>query len=184
MPVILAALLVIILVLFALVVLIPISIVQRYRTGTMRRRAQGWLVTINLAGIAVSITLFLISAALTSIWIPQSFTYAAAGVGVGLGIGVIGLLLTRWEYFPGTLYYTPNRWLVLALTLAVAGRIGYGFWRTYETWTLLGGDAGWVAASGVTGSLAAGGVILGYYLVYWAGVRRRSARVFGLMPGR
>jgi hypothetical protein len=101
MPVILAALLVIILVLFALVVLIPISIVQRYRTGTMRRRAQGWLVTINLAGIAVSITLFLISAALTSIWIPQSFTYAAAGVGVGLGIGVIGLLLTRWEYFPG-----------------------------------------------------------------------------------
>jgi len=36
--------------------------------------------------------------------------------------------------------------------------------------------AAWTAASGAAGSLAAGAVALGYYLVYWIGVRRRVER--------
>jgi hypothetical protein len=31
--------------------------------------------------------------------------------------------------------------------------------------------------SGVAGSMAAGAVVLGYYLVYWFGVRRRFKRI-------
>jgi hypothetical protein len=34
----------------------------------------------------------------------------------------------------------------------------------------------WLAASGAQGSLGAGAVVLGYYIVYWTGVRRRLAR--------
>jgi hypothetical protein len=34
----------------------------------------------------------------------------------------------------------------------------------------------WVAASGAAASMSAGAVVLGYYLVYWAGVRRRLRR--------
>ena len=177
MPVILAALLVIVGVVFASVVLIPITLVQRYRTGTMRRRARVWLVTVNVVGISLSIVVFLVSAGLTNIWIPQAFTYALGGVLVGLVLGVVGLALTRWERFPGALFYTPNRWLVLALTLAVAGRIMYGFWRMWEQWQVLGGEFAWAASSGVAGSLGAGALILGYYFAYWFGVRRRALRV-------
>jgi hypothetical protein len=173
-PVILAALLVIVGVLFASVVLIPITLIQRYRAGTMRRRARVWLVTVNVIGISLSIVIFLLSAALTNIWIPQAFAYAVLGVIAGLALGVIGLLLTRWERFPGALFYTPNRWLVLAITVAVAARIAYGFWRTYQAWQSIGGDVAWAASSGVAGSLGAGALILGYCWTYWFGVRRRA----------
>jgi hypothetical protein len=173
-PVILVALLVIVGVLFASVVLIPVALIQRYRAGTMRRRARPWLIKLNLAGVSLSIVVFLVSAALTNIWIPRAFPYAAAGLVAGLALGVLGLVLTRWEHQPPSLIYTPNRWLVLAITLAVAGRILYGFWRTYEAWHALGGDVAWAASSGLAGSLGAGALVLGYYWTYWAGVARRT----------
>jgi hypothetical protein len=172
MPVVFAALLIIVAVVFAFVVLIPISLIQRYRVGTMRRRVRPWLVTINAVGIGISMAFFLASAALTNIWIPDAFAYAVAGAAFGAALGVAGLALTRWERAPGALFYTPNRWLVLAITLAVAGRIGYGFWRAYEQWRVLG-EGILVAAPG---TLAAGALVLGYYGVYWIGVRRRARR--------
>lgn len=175
MPVILAALLVIIGVLFASVILIPITLIQRYRAGTMRRRARLWVVTLNVVGVGLSILIFLTSAALTNIWIPQALLYAASGVLAGLALGLCGLALTRWERTPGGLFYTPNRWLVLAITLAVAGRIAYGLWRTYHAWEVMGADVTW-ASTGIAGSLAAGALILGYYFAYWFGVRKAAVR--------
>jgi hypothetical protein len=76
----------------------------------------------------------------------------------------------------GSLYYTPNRLLVLGITLVVTARVGYGIWRGVHTWRAgLQGES-WFGASGVAGSMAAGAVVLGYYLVYWLGVRRRFKR--------
>lgn len=177
MPVILAALLLILIVILASVVLIPITLVMRYRAGTARRRVRGWLATVNAAGLAVSTAFFLTAAALTNIWVPDAFAYACAGLVSGALIGLVGLALTRWEMRPGVVFYTPNRWLVLAITLAVTGRLAYGFWRGWSAWQSLAGDTSWAAAAGVAGSLAAGAVILGYYFVYWLGVRRRASRV-------
>ena len=42
---------------------------------------------------------------------------------------MIGLALTRWESDSQSLHFTPNRSLVLLVTLLVAARIVYGFWR-------------------------------------------------------
>jgi hypothetical protein len=167
--------LLIVAVLFVLVLiaLIPLSLVQRYRMGTSRRRARGWLATINFAGIALSVTLLLAGAAVTSIWVPGAFMYTAAGLTTGCVLGVAGLLLTRWESAPGSLHYTPNRWLVLGVTLVVMARLAYGFWRGWQTWRAGVEGTSWFAASGAAGSMAAGAVVLGYYLVYWMGVRRR-----------
>ena len=88
----------------------------------------------------------------------------------------VGLRLTRWEPASGGLHYTPNRWLVLAITLVVTGRLFYGFWRGWHTWRAGPADGSWLAAAGVAGSMAAGAVVLGYYLAYWIGVRRRIRR--------
>ncbi len=162
-----------VLLVLAIVLLIPLSIVQRYRVGTSRRRARGWLATINLAGIALSVSLFLVAAVVTSVWIPYAFSYAVMGLIGGGVLGIIGLWLTRWESGPGVLHYTPNRYLVLGLTLVVVARLAYGFWRAWQAWRAGIEGTSWAAASGVAGSLAAGAVVLGYYLCYWYGVRRR-----------
>lgn len=170
-------LLVPVLVVFALVALIPFSLVQRYRMGTSRQRARGWLAAVNLAGISLSAALFLAGAAVTSAWVPHAFTYTAAGLGSGCLLGIIGLAVTRWEYAPGSLHFTPNRLLVLGITLVVIARLLYGCWRGVDTWRAGVAGVSWFGASGIAGSMAAGGVVLGYYLAYWAGVRRRLRRV-------
>jgi hypothetical protein len=91
-------------------------------------------------------------------------------------LGIIGLLLTRWEPAVGALYYTPNRLLVLGITLVVTARLVYGFWRGWQTWQSGADGASWIATAGVAGSMAAGAVVLGYYLAYWIGVRGRLRR--------
>jgi hypothetical protein len=168
--------LLIVLALVTVVALIPLSLIQRYRVGTSRQRVRGWLTTINLTGLALSVVLFLTSAALTTIWIPGVLTYAAGGLSAGLVLGIVGLWLTRWEASTDALHYTPNRLLVLGMMLIVGSRVLYGLWRAWESWSVgLRGES-WLVDAGVRESMAAGAVVLGYYLAYWTGVRRRYRR--------
>jgi hypothetical protein len=170
-------LLVLPLIVVALIALVPFSLIQRYRMGTARQRARGWLALINIFGIGLSSVMFLAGTAFTSIWVPNAFPYSVAGFAAGLVLGALGLRLTRWEPAPGSLHYTPNRALVFAVTFLVTARIIYGFWRGVHTWRA-GGDAGsWFGAAGLEGSMAAGAVVLGYYFCYWIGVRRRLGSV-------
>jgi hypothetical protein len=161
----------------AVIALIPFSLIQRFRRGTMRRRAVGWVIALNGAGTFVSALLFLSGAAITTRWIPGTLTYTAAGLAAGCVAGAIGLALTRWDIAGGRLYFTPNRWLVLGITLVVTLRVFYGFYRSYQAWEATLDRVTWVAASGVATSMSAGAIVLGYYLVYWIGVRRRLRRV-------
>jgi len=156
-----------------MVVLVPISLIQRYRVGTSRSRARSWLVTLNIAGISLSLVFFLAGAAMSNIWIPRALLAAAGGAVAGAALGVVGLALTRWEPGAAALHFTPNRWLVLLITLAVTARLIYGVWRGWHAWQATGDDGSWLAASGAAGSIAAGAVVLGYYLVFWVGVKRR-----------
>jgi hypothetical protein len=165
-----------VLVVLAVVALIPISIVQRYRMGTARQRARGWLATINIMGLTLSSLMFLVSAGITNVWVPDALRYTALGLAGGCLLGLAGLHLTRWEPSTGALHYTPNRPLVLTLTLVITARIFYGFWRGWHSWSAGIEGSPWFAAAGVAGSMAAGAVVLGYYLAYWVGVRRRLRR--------
>lgn len=162
--------------LLALAVAMPLSLVQRYRVGTARRRARAWVATINLAGLAFTTPIFLLAAAITNAWVPGALRASVLGFAAGLVLGFAGLALTRWEHAPGGLHYTANRWLVLALTLLVTARILYGFVRAWHAWRITGDETSWVAAAGVAGTLAVGALVLGYYVTYWAGVRWRAAR--------
>ena len=163
--------LVLILVVFLAIVLLPLSLVQRYRVGSARRPARGWFITLNLIAIGISTVIFLFAAAVTNAWIADTFLYASIGLAVGCLLGAVGLALTQWEVTPRSFHYTPNRWLVLFVTLLVTARVLYGFWRSWHTWSA--GLHSWSTAFGVAGSMGAGAVVLGYYLAYWLGVRRR-----------
>lgn len=155
----------------------PLSLVLRYRAGTARRLGRKWVATLNLVMLALSVAIFLWAAAITNFWVPDAFRYSLFGLIGGGILGLLGLALTRWEKTPQALYYTPNRWLILLITLAVMTRLLYGLWRIWHAWRTAGPDTSWVASAGVAGSMAVGAVVLGYYLTYSAGVRWRLRRV-------
>ena len=172
MPILAVLLLAIVLV----IVLIPFSIVQRFRMGTARRQARQWVATVNLVGVTASVMMVVIAAMITNRWVPQALTYTVSGLAVGCALGAVGVALTRWEGGPRAVHYTPNRWLVLIVTAMVAARLFYGFYRTWDAWRTSMDDGAWVAASGAAGSMSAGAVVLGYYLVFWFGIRARIRR--------
>ena len=160
----------------AAIALLPLSLVMRYRVGTARRPARGWMIAINLSVIGISTALFLLSSAVTSAWIPRAFPYTVLGLAAGCLLGLLGLAWTRWEATSSALYYTPSRTLTLAVTLLVTARVLFGFWRSWRAWGAGVHYSSWIAASDVAGSMAAGGIVLGYYFAYWLGVRRRLRR--------
>jgi hypothetical protein len=156
-----------------LVALMPLILIQRYRMGAARRLARPWVATLNVALTALSAVLFLGVAAVTTIWVPHALSGAVAGVVAGLALGMLGVLLTQWEPTPATLHFTPNRWLVLIVTFMVSLRILYGFWRSLQAARAGIYGTQMVLAFGIPQSLAVGGAVLGYYIAYAVGVRRR-----------
>lgn len=156
----------------------PVLLFLRYRAGTMRRRARKWAATASLLSFLFSAALFIWVAALTTtFWLPNAFPYSLMGLTIGTLLGFLGLASTRWEVTPAALHYTPNRWLILLITLAVTARLLYGLWRIFHAWRAAGPDHSWLASAGVPGSMAVGGVVIGYYLVYFAGVRWKLTRL-------
>jgi hypothetical protein len=158
------------------IALMPVILIQRYRVGSARRMARRWIATLNFRLMAFSAVCFLTGAAVTTVWVRNALAGAVAGVVLGVGLGIAGLALTRWEPTAATLHYTPNRWLVLLVTFVVSARVVYGFWRS---WTVA--EAGiygtpMVLAFGIPESLGAGGLVIGYYVAYSFGVRRRIDR--------
>jgi len=158
---------------FLLVLSTPLLLVIRYRVGVARRPGRRWAATINLLSLLISAALFIWVAAMTNFWVPRAFSSSLIGMLSGCLLGFLGLALTRWEKMPTATYYTPNRWLVLLITLAVAARMAYGFWRIWHAWRTTGHDTSWLASAGIPGSMAVGALVLGYYLTYFAGVRWR-----------
>ena len=157
----------------AAVVLAPLGLIQRYRAGARRRRARRWVAGINVIGLLISVALFVLGAFITNRWVPGALTYSLGGLALGCLLGILGLGLTRWEEVTGTLNYTPNRTLVLLITLVVTGRLAYGVWRMWQAWSLREFGEEWIEYSGLSGSLGASGIILGYSLTYWLGLLRK-----------
>jgi hypothetical protein len=160
----------------ALILTMPLTLFLRYRASTVRRLGRRWVATLNLVMIVLSAGLFLTVAAITSFWVSGAFRYSLFGFMGGCFLGLLGVALTRWEETPRALFYTPNRWLILIITLAVTARLLYGVWRIWHGWHTSGSNTSWLEAAGIPGSLAIGAVVLGYYVTYLAGVRWRLGR--------
>lgn len=187
MPV-LILLVVLTLAVLAWVVLLPLSLFQRYRLGKARRRVQRWVLRLNAILLPLSMLSLLLGAWLAGFWHPAwvgsghgpAWLYALAGLGAGWVLALIGLWLTRFEWVEGRLYITPNRWLILGLTALVAARLLAFAWQT------------WMVSQGRPAVLtlgpypidgrslfATGGLLLGYYGLYTLGVLRRLRRQGG-----
>ena len=169
----------------AMIALMPFILLQRYRAGTARRLARPWTATLNMIVMMLSAAFFLAAAAVTNLWVPGALASASLGMAVGMVLGGAGLLITKWEATAGALHYTPNRWLVLIVTLVVTARVLYGFVRGWTAWQAAAGAGAFIDGFGVAGSLGAGAAVLGYYLAYSIGLRYRirvwQRRALGVM---
>lgn len=154
-------------------VLLPFALVQRYRHGRARRRAQGWVVRANAVLLAGSALSLLIGAWIGGHWIDHAVRDATIGMLAGIALGIAGVWSTRFEATPQGLYYTPNRWLVLGLTSLLALRILVGLWLAWQSMRDAPAAQGWRAWFDHGGLLAVAAVLLGYYLAYTWGLRRR-----------
>jgi hypothetical protein len=159
-----------------MVLMLPVSLVMRYRAGRTRRQARGWVAALNVGTLGFSVLLYLAAAGITSVWAPGALTYALAGLAAGGLLGWAGLVLARWDVTPRTLHFTPNAALVLLVTVVVAARLAYGVWRTWHAWEAGLDHTSAIVAAGLRGSLAAGGVVLSYYFIFWIGVLQRVRR--------
>ena len=175
MPLIILALLVFVLLALAGVVLLSLAV--RYRAGTARRQARRWIASLNVWVTSFSAVFFLSFTLLLSFWIESAFRFALIGMAFGGILGLVGLAMTRWESQPEGLFYTPSRWLALLVTLAIAARFVYGWWRATHSGSPPSGDQHWlIAASGTQLSVAVAAGLIAYYLVYSIGVRLRVTR--------
>jgi len=174
-PIIVFALLLFVLLAFAGVVLLSLAL--RYRAGTARRQARRWVASLNIWMTGFSAVFFLSFTFLLSFWVDSAFRLALIGMGCGGILGLVGLAMTRWESQTQGLFYTPNRWLALLVTLAIAARFVYGWWRATHSGNNTPVDQHWlITASGTQLSLAVAAGLIGYYLVYSVGVRLRLTR--------
>jgi hypothetical protein len=174
-PIIVFALLLFVLFAFAGVVLLSLAL--RYRAGTARRQARHWVASLNVWMTSISAVFVLSFTFLLSFWVDSAFRFALIGLGCGGILGLVGLAMTRWESQPEGLFYTPSRWLALLITLAIAARFIYGWWRATHSGSNAPGDQHWlITASGTQLSLAVAAGLIGYYLVYSVGVRLRLTR--------
>ncbi len=169
---------VVLLLLLALALLLwPLGLWQRYRHGRARRRARHWLLVFNAAVVLLSTLVFLVGAGIGGAWIDGALPHALGGLLAGAALGGIGLWLTRFEDDGDALHFTPNAWLVLALTLLVALRVALAGWQSWHRWAL--GEAApvpWPWLAGYASLLAMAGLLLGYHLAYGAGLLQRTRR--------
>jgi hypothetical protein len=117
----------------------------------------------------VSLTVFPAFLALLA-WLahgrPGALAWLAGALVLGALLARYGLSRTVFEITPEGLFYTPHAPLGIALTVLLAGRIGY---RLYEV-IGAGPAAADFARSPLT--LAVFGVLAGYYMAYAAGLLR------------
>ena len=172
MPLILLLLLVPIVV----IALMPLMLIQRYRAGKARRLARPWVATLNLAVMAFSAVFFLLRRAVHD----DLDSQGVHGRGDGTGGWCPARRARAGDHPVGTdtraLHYTPNRWLVLIVTLIVSARVLYGLFRSLAMAQAGFSGGALVTAFGVPESLAAGAIVIGYYLAYNAGLRWRIRR--------
>jgi hypothetical protein len=167
-PIIVVALLCFVLVSVGGIVLLSLAL--RYRAGTARRQGRRWVASLNVWLTSLSAVLFLSFTFVISFWVGTAFRFALIGMGFGGVLGLLGLAMTRWERKSEGLFYTPSRWLVLLVTLAIVARFIYGWWRA--THSSVSSNQHWLmSASGTELSLAVAAGLIGYYLVYSVGVR-------------
>lgn len=158
-------------------VLLPFSLIQRYRFGRKRRRVVVWVTSANAWLVLISVAAFFVSAWMATRWLSGALQMAGVGFVIGIALGIVNLAVSRSEVEAGRLHITPNAALLLGLTLLVAARIVIGLWQWVEHGFQLHPmqrEEAWFLRP--DSLFALGGLLLGHYFAWCWGLRAKLRR--------
>lgn len=164
------------LVLLALLPLVAWRVYMRFRRMVGRQQLSRVRPWITLAIFSIVLVL-LAYAARAHV---ERLGWLAAGLAAGGLLAAYGLRLTRFEPTPQGLFYTPNAYLGIALSLLFFGRLLY---RVAEVYTISSAAAPTPPSFGSSSlTLATFGLIAGYYITYAVGLMLWRNRELRLQP--
>ena len=100
---------------------------------------------------------------------PRLATGLSAGLIGGVVLGLLALKLTRFEIDGQNDCYFPNLWIGMGLTALFLGRLLYRFMVLYPQMTH-GATGGYAAYQRSPLTMVVLGLLLGYYIAYYAGL--------------
>ncbi|HSM99663.1 MAG TPA: DUF1453 domain-containing protein [Rudaea sp.] len=109
----------------------------------------------------------------------QLFEGMLAGIAGGTALAWLGLRHTQFETTEQGSFYTPHTWIGLAVSALLIGRIAYRFMVVYPM-AHAASQAGanpFAAYQRSPLTLAIFGIVIAYYIAYYAGVLMRSVKV-------
>jgi len=111
----------------------------------------------------------------------------AAGLGAGLvggiALGLLAFKLTRFEIDGQNDCYFPNPWIGMALTALFLGRLLYRFMVLYPQMSH-GAAGGYAAYRRSPLTMAILGLLLGYYIAYYAGLLLHHRRALATIQSK
>lgn len=102
----------------------------------------------------------------------------AAGLAGGVALAWFGLRHTKFELTPQGNFYTPHTYIGLFVSALLLGRIAYRFMIVYPAMQAAQQASAnpFAAYQKSPLTLAIFGIVVGYYIAYYAGVLTRSAK--------
>lgn len=101
-----------------------------------------------------------------------------AGLVGGVVLGIVALKLTRFEIDGSNDCYYPNPWIGLALTALFIGRLIYRFMVVWPG--MSHAASGYASLQRSPMTLVILGLLLGYYIAYYAGLLVHHRRLTGI----
>lgn len=149
-----------------LVAFIAWRLASRMRRIMGRQRLSRWRPWFSVVFFPLLALLLL----LASLVRPEAALALAGGCGIGVALAFWSLRLTRFEATAQGLFYTPNSYLGIALSILLIARLG---WRYLQ---VFGAEAPFAASPDTWGrsplTLLIFGMLAGYYATYAAGLLR------------
>jgi len=114
---------------------------------------------------------------------PRLATGLSAGLVGGVALGLLALKLTRFEIDGQNDCYFPNLWIGMGLTALFIGRLLYRLMVLYPQMSH-GAAGGFAAYQRSPLTMAILGLLLGYYIAYYAGllIHHRRVRAMATRP--
>ena len=157
----------------AMAALILLALYRRFRRLFGRQPLRPTRIKVRIVLLSL-VTLLLVVRSLLSTNLAAA---GLAGLAAGAALAYVGLRLTRFDSMPGGIFYTPNGYIGAILSALLLSRIVYRFQVIYPVFQAAQADDAnpFAAFQRSPLTFALFGIVIGYYLAYYAGLLLRSA---------
>jgi hypothetical protein len=152
--------------------LVGFLLYRRLRRTFGRQLVAPRRMALRMVLLCVVCVLLLVRSSVTTI----SLGAAVAGLALGVALAMVGLMHTKVEATAESKFYTPNKWIGLAVTALFLGRLAGRLFTVSERATqVASGVSPYAGLQQSPLTLGLFFLLAGYYVTYYAGVLRKAA---------